>query len=75
MTDKLEEGLEIIYAIADKVEEQQIACSVAHDSFREKFKPGLVEVVYEWARGMVRVFIQTVQCLGGPSIRRVPCGA
>lgn len=26
---------------------------VAHDEFREKFKPGLVEVVFEWAGGMV----------------------
>lgn len=28
---------------------------VAHDDFFTKFKPGLVEVVYEWARGMVRL--------------------
>lgn len=26
---------------------------VAHDEFQTKFKTGLVEVVYEWARGMV----------------------
>lgn len=50
---KLTDGLEVIYSIADRVEEHQLACNVQHDSFREKFKPGLVEVVFEWARGMV----------------------
>ncbi len=26
---------------------------VEHDDFQSKFKTGLVEVVYEWAKGMV----------------------
>lgn len=43
----------MIYRIAEEVESVQIACMVAHDEFREKFKPGLVEVVFEWAGGMV----------------------
>jgi len=45
--------LDVIYKIAEDVEAVQIRCSVAHDEFREKFKPGLVEVVFEWAGGMV----------------------
>ncbi|BEJ13916.1 hypothetical protein CspHIS471_0310900 [Cutaneotrichosporon sp. HIS471] len=49
---KIAQGLDIIYAIADKVENTQLRQHVAFDDFREKFKPGLVEVVYEWARGM-----------------------
>ncbi|GMK53589.1 hypothetical protein CspeluHIS016_0101750 [Cutaneotrichosporon spelunceum] len=49
---KIAQGLDIIYTIADKVENTQLRQHVAFDDFREKFKPGLVEVVYEWARGM-----------------------
>lgn len=51
--NKLADGLDVIYKIAEDVESVQIACMVAHDEFREKFKPGLVEVVFEWAGGMV----------------------
>lgn len=50
---KLIEGLEVIYRIADEVEREQDRCSVQYDEFKEKYKSGLVEVVYEWARGMV----------------------
>lgn len=50
---KLEQGLEVIYRIADEVEREQDRNSVAYDEFKEKYKVGLVEVVYEWARGMV----------------------
>jgi antiviral helicase SKI2 len=50
---KLADGLDVIYRIADEVEQEQNRCGVAYDEFKEKFKPGLVEVVYEWARGMV----------------------
>ena len=50
---KLADGLEVIYRIADEVEREQDRFSVQYDEFREKFKPGLVEVVYEWAKGMV----------------------
>jgi antiviral helicase SKI2 len=50
---KLADGLDIIYRIADEVEREQDRCSVAYDDFKEKYKPGLVEVVYEWAGGMV----------------------
>lgn len=51
--DKLKPGLEIIYRIADEVEKEQDRNSVGYDEFKEKYKVGLVEVVYEWARGMV----------------------
>lgn len=50
---KLEQGLDTIYAIADNVESCQLRHRVAFEEFREKFKPGLVEVVYEWAKGTV----------------------
>ena len=49
---KLISGLEVIHRIADEVEREQDACSVQYDEFKEKYKAGLVEVVYEWARGM-----------------------
>lgn len=51
---KLADGLDVIYRIADQVEREQDNCSVGYDDFKEKYKPGLVEVVYEWAGGMVR---------------------
>lgn len=54
--DKLANGLEVIYRIADDVERVQDKCSVQYDEFKEKYKPGLVEVVYEWAGGMVGIF-------------------
>jgi antiviral helicase SKI2 len=50
---KLAQGLDTIYAIADNVENTQLRRHVAFEDFREKFKPGLVEVVYQWAKGMV----------------------
>ena len=52
---KLQQGLEVIYRIADEVEREQDRNTVAYDEFKEKYKVGLVEVVYEWARGMVRL--------------------
>ncbi|OWZ36171.1 antiviral helicase SKI2 [Cryptococcus neoformans var. grubii Br795] len=49
---KLQDGLDVIYNIAEQVEREQDYCQVQHDEFATKYKPGLVEVVYEWARGM-----------------------
>ncbi|ODN81482.1 hypothetical protein L202_01906 [Cryptococcus amylolentus CBS 6039] len=49
---KLQDGLDVIFRIADEVERVQDECQVQHDEFATKYKPGLVEVVYEWARGM-----------------------
>ena len=39
-------------AIADRVEQVRDRNKVAEEEFRT-LKPGLVEVVYEWAKGMV----------------------
>ena len=49
---KLQEGLEAIMAIADRVERIQDRHKVPGEEFRQ-LKFGLVEVVYEWAKGMV----------------------
>ena len=50
---KLKEGLDAIVAIAERVERVQEAHRVPNEEFRQ-LKIGLVEVVYEWAKGMVR---------------------
>ena len=55
LTAKLEEGKEAILAISDRVARIQDAHKVATDDSRSNPKFGLVEVVYEWAKGMVRV--------------------
>ena len=49
---KLREGLDAITAIADRVGRVQDAHKVPGEEFRT-LKFGLVEVVYEWAKGMV----------------------
>ncbi|KAH7915723.1 ATP-dependent RNA helicase [Hygrophoropsis aurantiaca] len=49
---KLVEGQEAIIAISDKVGRVQDHHKVAVESFRSNLKFGLVEVVYEWAKGM-----------------------
>ncbi|KAI0361085.1 antiviral helicase [Trametes cingulata] len=48
---KLQEGLEAIMAISERVERVQERHKVPGEEFRA-LKPGLVEVVYEWAKGM-----------------------
>ncbi|KAH9897909.1 antiviral helicase [Cubamyces lactineus] len=48
---KLQEGLEAIMALAERVERVQDRHKVPGEEFRA-LKPGLVEVVYEWAKGM-----------------------
>ena len=49
---KLQEGLTAIMDIADRVGRVQDRHKVPGEDFRA-IKPGLVEVVYEWAKGMV----------------------
>ncbi|KAF9245735.1 ATP-dependent RNA helicase [Melanogaster broomeanus] len=49
---KLEEGLEAIAAITDRVGRIQDRHKVAAEGFRSTLKAGLAEVVYEWAKGM-----------------------
>ncbi|KAI1794031.1 antiviral helicase [Ganoderma leucocontextum] len=48
---KLQEGLEAIMAIADRIGRIQDRHKVPGEEFRA-LKSGLVEVVYEWAKGM-----------------------
>ncbi|TFK26711.1 translation repressor [Coprinopsis marcescibilis] len=49
---KLEVGRDSIIAISDRVERIQTLHKVAVEDFRSQLKFGLVEVVYEWAKGM-----------------------
>ncbi|KAF9021753.1 translation repressor [Hymenopellis radicata] len=49
---KLEEGKEAIMAISDRVGRLQDKYSVPVEDFRSNLKFGLMEVVYEWAKGM-----------------------
>lgn len=50
---RLEEGREAILAISDRVERIQTLHKVASDDYKSILKFGLIEVVYEWAKGMV----------------------
>ncbi|CAE7133652.1 unnamed protein product, partial [Rhizoctonia solani] len=50
--DKLKAGQDEIVKLADRVGRRQLANKVADPDFASKLKFGLVEVVYEWARGM-----------------------
>ncbi|KAI5454433.1 Antiviral helicase ski2 [Naganishia albida] len=50
--EKVQQGLDVIYGIAERIEAVQDAHSVRHDEFVTQWKHGLVEVVYEWAKGM-----------------------
>lgn len=59
---RLQEGIGAINAIADRVDRVQEAHKVPGEEFR-KLKFGLVEVVYEWAKGMVRLGASCVRTL------------
>jgi superfamily II RNA helicase len=71
---KLQEGLEAITAIAQRVERVQETHKVPGEEFRG-LKFGLVEVVHEWAKGMVRVklsatiWLLTCSAFTSPSTR------
>jgi len=62
---KLEMGRDAIIAISDRVERIQDSYKVVVEEFRSNLKFGLVEVVYEWAKGMVRVM--PLDCTSTPS--------
>lgn len=47
------QGYAAILEVADRVAAAQAANKVNFDDFTTMLKTGLVEVVYEWARGMV----------------------
>jgi len=50
---KLEEGRDAILAISRGVECVQDRHKVSAEEFKSSLKFGLMEVVYEWAKGMV----------------------
>jgi antiviral helicase SKI2 len=50
---KLQEGRDAILAISERVGRVQDSHKVAVEDFSSNIKFGLVEVVYEWAKGMV----------------------
>jgi antiviral helicase SKI2 len=52
LSPKLEEGRDAICAISDRVGRIQDHYQVMTQSFQSNIKFGLVEVVYEWAKGM-----------------------
>lgn len=58
LTPKLTKGKEIVLSYAKKLAEQQAECglSISVEDYVNSFRFGLVEVVYEWARGLVRFF-------------------
>lgn len=51
ITDKLKAGQDEIVKLADRVGRRQLANKVSDPDFANKLKFGLVEVVYEWAKG------------------------
>ncbi len=57
---KLQEGLAAINALAERVERAQELHKVPGEEFRA-LKAGLVEVVYEWAKGMVSCVVEKVR--------------
>ena len=56
LSPKLESGRDAVLAISDRVGAIQDFHKVPAEDFRSNLKFGLVEVVYEWAKGMVRNF-------------------
>ena len=54
---RLEVGREAILAIADRVGRVQDLHGVAAEEHRMGLKFGLIEVVYEWAKGMVSDYL------------------
>ena len=53
LTGRLESGRDAIVAIADRVGGVQDMYKVVAEEHRTGLKFGLIEVVYEWAKGMV----------------------
>jgi antiviral helicase SKI2 len=56
LTPRLEKGKEIVLAYARKIAEIQVDCGlpISTQDYVNGLKFGLMEVVYEWARGLVR---------------------
>ena len=53
--EKLQAGQKALLAVADRVGKVQLQHKVAELDFENKLNFGLVEVVYEWAKGMVSI--------------------
>ncbi|KAG6842413.1 hypothetical protein C0991_007543 [Blastosporella zonata] len=68
---KLETGRDEILAISDRVGRIQDYHKVAVEDFRSNLKFGLVEVVYEWAKGMPFEQITTLTDVAEGTIVRV----
>jgi len=52
---KLQEGCDVIQVINNRISGAQDHQKIASEDFRSVLKFGLTEVVYEWAKGMVRI--------------------
>lgn len=68
---RLQAGRDELAAIADRIGRIQDAHKVVAAEFASGLKFGLMEVVYEWANGMVRLFLMcsillTDDCDGSP---------
>lgn len=57
LAPRLESGREAILAIADRVGRVQDSHKVVAEEHRTDLKFGLIEVVYEWAKGMVSDYL------------------
>lgn len=55
LTPRLQKGKDVIIKFAEQIAEKQLSCGVeiSKEDYVNGFKFGMVEVVYEWARGMV----------------------
>lgn len=58
LTPKLTKGKEIVLTYARKIAQLQVDCGLAIsvEDYANNLKFGLVEVVYEWARGLVSLY-------------------
>jgi antiviral helicase SKI2 len=52
---RLEEGRDALLAISERVAAVQVRHKVAADEHRKSMNFGLMEAVYEWAKGMVSI--------------------
>ncbi|KAI0304630.1 antiviral helicase [Russula brevipes] len=52
LTPRLEDGRDALGAIMERVSETQVRHQVVADEHRWTLNPGLMEAVYEWAKGM-----------------------
>ena len=55
ITPRLQQGRDALMAISDRIGRIQDAHKVVAAEFQTALKFGLMEVVYQWAKGMVRL--------------------